>query len=131
MIRIALVQLGYESNTFAAQRAQLEDLGPAGWIAAGTVAERFTGTHTGIGGVLEGAAERHVRVVPMDLLSRGGAFNAGARVDGAVWEGAVDHICAQLAQRSSEYDGVCIAMRGGVRRRLRCHPRCGLYRHAG
>lgn len=45
MIRIALVQLGYESNTFAAQRAQLEDLGPEGWIAADTVAARFTGTH--------------------------------------------------------------------------------------
>ena len=114
MKRIALVQLGYESNTFIRRRAGLPDLAPDGWIGAQTVAARFGGSRTGIGGVLEGAAERHVRVVPMDLLSRGGAFNAGARVDGAVWEGAVDHICAQLAQRSDEYDGVCIAMHGAA-----------------
>ena len=83
MPNIALVQLGYESNTFIARRAQLTDLAPDGWIAADTVAQRFTGTRTGIGGVLAAAAEHGAQVVPMDLLSRNGAFNAGGIVDGA------------------------------------------------
>ena len=114
MIRIALVQLGYESNTFAAQRAQLEDLGPDGWIAADTVAARFAGTHTGIGGVLDGAAAQGAQVVPMDLLSRNGAFNAGTTVNDRVWREAVEHICSQLAQHAEEYDGVCAAIHGAA-----------------
>jgi len=114
MVRIAIVQLGYESNTFSVRRAQLEDLGPDGWIAADTVAARFTGTHTGIGGVLDGAAALDAQAVPMDLLSRNGAFNAGSIVDDGVWREAVERICAQLAARASEYDGVCAAMHGAA-----------------
>ena len=114
MPNIALVQLGYESNTFIAHRAQLTDLAPDGWIAADTVAARFAGTRTGIGGVLDAAAEHGAQVVPVDLLSRNGAFNAGGIVDGAVWRGAVEHICVQLAQHAAEYDGVCVAMHGAA-----------------
>ena len=114
MIRIALVQLGYESNTFSARRAHWEELGPDGWIAAGTVAERFTGTHTGIGGVLDGAAAQGAQVVPMDLLSRNGAFNAGSIVDDQVWRESVEHICSQLARHAAEYDGVCAAIHGAA-----------------
>lgn len=114
MPNIALVQLGYESNTFIARRAQLTDLAPDGWIAADTVAQRFTGTRTGIGGVLAAAAEHGAQVVPMDLLSRNGAFNAGGIVDGAVWRTAVEQICAQLGQHAAEYDGVCVAMHGAA-----------------
>ena len=113
-MRIALVQLGYESNTFAAQRAGLFDLAPDGWIAGDTVVQRFTGTGTGIGGVLEAAAQQGVQVVPMDLLSRNGAFNAGGIVDDSFWRDAVDKICAQLAARAEEYDGVCAAIHGAA-----------------
>ena len=112
MITIALVQLGYESNTMIDKRAKLQDLAPDGWIPAAEVVQRFAGKHVGISGVLDGAAQQGAQVVPMDLLSRNGAFNAGARIDGACWEQAVDHICAQLAQRRDEYDGVCISMHG-------------------
>ena len=114
MKRIALVQLGYESNTFIQRRAQLDELGPDGWIAAGTVEARFRGTHTGIGGVLDGAAAQGARVVPMDLLSRNGAFNAGSTVDDKVWREAVEHICSQLAAAAAEYDGVCAAIHGAA-----------------
>ena len=114
MKRIALVQLGYESNTFSSRRAQLQDLAPDGWIAADTVVQRFTGTRTGIGGVLEAAAQQGAAVVPMDLLSRNGAFNAGSIVDDGVWREAVDHICAQLARTAEEYDGVCAAIHGAA-----------------
>ena len=113
-MKIALVQLGYESNTFSAQRAQLRDLAPDGWIAADTVAQRFAGTRTGIGGVLEAAAAQGVQVVTMDLLSRNGAFNAGGIVDDDLWRGAVEKICSQLAERAAEYDGVCAAIHGAA-----------------
>jgi hypothetical protein len=75
MERIAIVQLGYESNTFVDTRAGLYDLAPDGWIAAETVVERFTGSRTGIGGILTALAEGGAAAVPMDLLSRNGAFN--------------------------------------------------------
>ncbi len=114
MANIALIQLGYESNTFIERRALLTDLAPDGWIAANTVVARFSGTRTGIGGVLNAAAARGARVVPMDLLSRNGAFNAGGIVDGAVWREAVEHICAQLAACEAEYDGVCAAIHGAA-----------------
>ena len=113
-MKIALVQLGYESNTFSTQRAQLQELAPDGWIAADTVAQRFTGTRTGIGGVLEAAAQQGVQVVAMDLLSRNGAFNAGSMVDDGVWREAVEHICAQLADATQDYDGVCAAIHGAA-----------------
>ena len=114
MPNIALVQLGYESNTFIARRAQLTDLAPDGWIAADTVVQRFSGTRTGIGGVLAAAAKHGAQVVPMDLLSRNGAFNAGGIVDGTVWREAVEHICCQLARHAQTYDGVCVAMHGAA-----------------
>ena len=114
MERIALVQLGYESNTFAGTRAVLEDLAPDGWIAADTVLSRFRGSRTGIGGVLQAVEEAGGSVVPMDLLSRGGAFNAGGVVDDAFWRHAVGRICRQLRERAAEYDGVCIAMHGAA-----------------
>ena len=114
MERIAIVQLGYESNTFVDTRAGLYDLAPDGWIEADTVVERFTGSHTGIGGILAALAEGGAAAVPMDLLSRGGAFNAGGIVDGAFWRSAVERICNQLTQRAAEYDGVCIALHGAA-----------------
>ena len=52
MAKIALIQLGYESNTFVDTRAGLYDLAPDGWIEAETVVERFTDSRTGIGGIL-------------------------------------------------------------------------------
>lgn len=113
-MKIALVQLGYESNTFALRRAGLADLAPDGWIPGDTVPQRFSGTRTGIGGVLEAAAEQGVQVVSMDLLSRNGAFNAGGIVDDGVWREAVEKICAQLAARAEEYDGVCAAIHGAA-----------------
>ena len=112
MIRIAIVQLGYESNTFVSTRATLPDLAPDGWIAADTVVQRFGGSRTGIGGVLAAIGEVGCTAVPMDLLSRGGAFNAGSIVDGNFWREAVERICRQLRQRGADYDGVCIAMHG-------------------
>ena len=114
MAKIALIQLGYESNTMIEKRAVLQDLAPDGWIESETVAARFCGTHTGIGGVLDAAAQHGAQVVPMDLLSRNGAFNAGGIVDGAVWRQAVDHICGQLAACAAEYDGVCAAIHGAA-----------------
>lgn len=114
MVKIALVQLGYESNTMIKRRAQLADLAPDGWIGAGEVERRFAGTRTGIGGVLDGAAQQGAQVVPMDLLSRNGAFNAGGIVDGGFWRDAVEHICHQLLVRAAEYDGVCAAIHGAA-----------------
>ena len=112
MRKIALIQLGYESNTMIEKRAVLQDLAPDGWIPAETVAARFGGTRTGIGGVLDAAAQHGAQVVAMDLLSRNGAFNAGGIVDGDVWRQAVEHICQQLAAHKTEYAGVCAAIHG-------------------
>lgn len=114
MMKIALIQLGYESNTMIEKRAVLQDLAPDGWIPAQTVAARFCGTRTGVGGVLDAAVQHGAQVVAMDLLSRNGAFNAGGIVDGAVWCQAAEHICEQLAAHAAEYAGVCAAIHGAA-----------------
>ena len=41
-MKIAMLQLGYESNTFVSGRAQIPDLGSGGWIRAETVIPTFT-----------------------------------------------------------------------------------------
>lgn len=112
MHRIAIVQLGFESNTFVSGRAGLVDLAPDGWIPGSTVISRFKDSRTGIGGILATAEEAGAAAVPMDLLSRNGAFNAGCIIDGAFWEESVAHICDELRERATEYDGVCVSLHG-------------------
>jgi len=109
-MKIAMLQLGYESNTFVSGRAQIPDLGSGGWIRAETVIPTFTGTHTAMGGILDTLAQFGDTPVPVDQLSRGGAFNAGPAMSRECIEDSIRHICAMLEE--VEFDGICCVIHG-------------------
>jgi len=112
MKRIALFQLGYETNTFIEGRAQLADLGSGGWIPGHSVEEMFAGKRAGLSGMLAAITDAGAKAVPLDSISRGGAYNAGPIISRACVEEVMDHICEELAAHADEYDGVCAAMHG-------------------
>ena len=112
MKRVALFQLGYETNTFIDGRAQLADLGSGGWIPGHTMVEVFAGKRAGLSGMLAAIADASAVAVPLDSISRGGAYNAGPIMSRECVEEAMDHICAELTARADAYDGVCAAMHG-------------------
>ena len=112
MKRIAIFQLGYETNSFISGRAQLSDLGSDGWISGSIITELFSGKRAGLSGILAAISDSGAVPVPLDSISRGGAFNAGPIMSRECVEEAMDHICAELAARAGEYDGVCAAMHG-------------------
>jgi len=107
-MRIALFQLGYETNTFMDGQVELKDIGCGHWVRA----DELTGTHTGLGGILDALKERGAEAVPMDSVTRGGAYSAGAPLSHACVEESIDHLCQELASRAGEYDAVCAAMHG-------------------
>lgn len=109
-MKIALFQLGYETNTFRPGRAEIPDLGTGDWIKGEDVIDTFKGTHTGLGGILDALDEWGAQPVPLDLISRGGAFNAGCPMSRECVEDSIAHICGELARQ--EFDGVCAVMHG-------------------
>jgi len=112
MLRIAMLQLGYETNTFMGTGALLAELGSGGWMLGGKIIETFSGTRTAFGGALAAIDDLNAIAVPMDSITRGGAFNAGRKMAKTCVQEAMDHICAQLLKRQEEYDGVYYAMHG-------------------
>ena len=110
--RIAIFQLGYETNTFISGRAQLADIGSGDWIPGSEIAELFAGKRAGLSGILAAISERRAAAVPLDSISRGGAYLAGPVMSRECVEEAMDHICAELTARADEYDAVCAAMHG-------------------
>lgn len=109
-MKIAMFQLGYESNTFVAGRAQIPDLGTGDWMRADAVVPTFAGTHTALGGILDAIAQYGDAPVPVDLLSRGGAFNAGPAMSRECIEDSIAHVCGLLSQ--VEFDGICCVIHG-------------------
>lgn len=113
MSRIALCQFGNETNTFAAGRMEIQNLCPEGWVSGGEVVERFAGTKTYLGGALRAITEAGDTPVGLDLLTMGGNFGAGPLMSAVCVQEALNHICAELAARKDEYDGVFFAVHGG------------------
>ena len=114
MSRIALCQFGNETNTFAAGRMQIKDLCAEGWIPGNTVVDRFAGTRTYLGGAIDAVKEAGDTPVGTDLLTLGGNFGAGPLLSAECVQEAVDHICAELAARKDEYDGLFFALHGAA-----------------
>ena len=112
MARIAIFQLGYETNTFAEGFAEVADMGSGGFFPGSEVISTFAGKRAGISGILAALADKGATPVPMDMITRGGAYNAGPTLSRHCVETVLDHICAELAERADEYDGLCLAMHG-------------------
>ena len=112
MERIAIFQFGYETNTFVNGLAELDDLGTGGWTPRENVLEMYRGKRAGMSGAIAAIEELGVTPVPLDCLSRSGAFNAGATISDAAATQVIDHICDELRTHFDEYDGVFYAMHG-------------------
>lgn len=109
-MKIAVFQLGYETNTFVSGKAEIPDLGSGDWLRADTILPTFTGTHTAVGGILDALRAFGDEAVPVDMISRGGAFNAGPPMSRACIEDSIAHICAQLSEK--QFDGICAVIHG-------------------
>lgn len=112
MERIAIFQFGYETNTFSAGLAELAALGTGGWTPREEVLSLFRGKRAGMSGAIAALEELGAVPVPLDSLSRAGAFNAGPTISDDAAEAVIDHICEGLRRHADEYDGVFYAMHG-------------------
>ena len=112
MERIAIFQFGYETNSLMEGSAELADLGAGGWTPGAQVIKMYTGKRAGLSGAIQAIGELGAQAVPLDSLSRYGAFNAGPTICRQAAEDVIDHICAQLHAHYEEYDGVFYAMHG-------------------
>lgn len=112
MLRIGILQLGYETNTFSRGTASLGDMGTGDWFPADAVLQTFSGSRSAVGGAIDAVRAAGETPVPLDMITRGGAFNAGPTLAAGCLEEAMDHICAQLAQTT--LDGLFYAMHGAT-----------------
>ena len=110
MLRISVIQIGYETNTFALGVAGIQQMGQ--WTPAEQVFKTFNGTRSAVGGAIDAIMAAGHQLAPVDLLSRGGAFNAGPILAAGTLENAMDRICDQLSQVMP--DGLFFAMHGAT-----------------
>ena len=110
MLKIGLLQLGYETNTFLSGYAQLKDLGSGDWIPGDQLVSLFEGKRSGISGAIDAIRQLGAIPVGIDSMSRGGAFNAGPTISKSCVEQAMDHICQQL--KTLDLDGLFFANHG-------------------
>lgn len=110
MLKIGILQLGYETNTFLAGQAKLKDLGSGDWLPGKELVSMFEGKHAGISGAIKAIREAGAEPVGIDSMSRGGAFNAGATLSRNCVEQAMDHICQCVS--GLRLDGLVLAGHG-------------------
>ncbi len=110
MLKIGILQLGYETNTFLAGQAELKDLGSGNWLPGAELISMFEGKHAGVSGAIKAIREAGAEPVGIDSMSRSGAFNAGPTLSKACVEQAMEHICQCLT--NMEIDGLFLAGHG-------------------
>lgn len=108
-MRIALLQLGYETNTFMPGFAGDEEYLCGGWIPAAEVENTVGGTGETLNGALSAVLDEGETPVFFDVVTR---YQAGATLRDATVISAMDHICAQLSEKKGSYDAVFICMHG-------------------
>lgn len=108
-MKIALLQLGYETNTFMAGTADEMDYLCGGWVPAKEVEGRIKGTGEPMNGALTAILEEGETPVFFDMVPR---YQAGATLRDSAVVGAMDHICRQLEERKGAYDAIFFCMHG-------------------
>ncbi len=113
MERIGILQLGYETNTFVPGFAKLGDMGTGDWLPAHQVIGQFSQGRSAVSGALDAIRELGAQPVPLDMMTRGGAFNAGPTLEKGTAQAAMDHICDQISSLPP-LDGLFFAMHGAT-----------------
>ncbi len=112
-MKILICQFGNETNTFVKGRLSFEKLVPDGWVPAGEVVSRFSGTQSFLGGALKAIREYGAEPLPIDLLTIGGNFGAGPLMSAECASYAVGSICEEIKKKEGQYDGIYFALHGG------------------
>ena len=99
----------HETNTFSPLATDWECFERFQLIEGEAILDVFAGTNSEIGGMLEGARELGVRLVPSIF---GGALPSGT-VRRSVLDWLVDRICAEVRQ-TSDVDGVLLVLHGAM-----------------
>lgn len=108
-MRIALLQLGYETNTFMAGTSDLRNYLSGDWVPAEQVDSLLSGTGECMNGALTAIREEGETPVFFDMAPR---YQAGATLQDEAVIAAMDHICAQLREKKGSYDGIFFCMHG-------------------
>ena len=110
MLKIGILQLGFETNTFLPGYTQLQELGSGDWLPGARLVFLFEGKRAALSGAIQALRELGAQPVGIDSMSRGGAFNAGPLMSRHCAERAMDHICSCLSGLS--LDGLFFANHG-------------------
>src|SRR5262249_32715332 len=109
MMRIAIANIYQETNTFAAMPTTLGDFAAFGLLAGGAIAERFAGTATTLGGVLEAARQLEFTAVPL-LYAQA---TPGGIVTSEAFTIISQHLASALADQGP-FDGVLLGLHGAM-----------------
>ena len=109
---ILLCQFGNETNTFAPGRLDFSMLAPQGWTEGHQVVQKFSGTRTYLGGALQAIADAGETAMPIDLVTNNGNFGAAPLMTAECAQTVMDRVCACLAERLGQFDGIYFAIHG-------------------
>lgn len=108
-LRVAFGGIWHESNTFAARPTALEDFRAYQFAEGDELFERYRGTRTELGGMIDGAARHGITLLP--------TIQAAAVPGGTIRADALDALLARLAsglRRALPLDGVVLALHGAA-----------------
>ncbi|MCQ2401556.1 MAG: M81 family metallopeptidase [Lachnospiraceae bacterium] len=108
-MRIALLQLGYETNTFMKGTAGDDMYMTGGFIPAEKVESVIGGTGEVMNGALTAIKEEGETPVFFDMVRQ---YQAGATLRDDTVIRAMDHICGQLTEKKGTYDAIFFCMHG-------------------
>ncbi len=108
-MRVAVAGLWHETHTFANTQADLEAFRQFEYLQAPEVLDYHRGKRTGVGGVIDGAAEAGLELVPV--------FTSGALPSGLVTAAAYQHLRAKIVEGLRAVlpvDGVLLLLHGAM-----------------
>src|SRR5689334_22732210 len=106
-MRVGILGIQHESNTFIATPTALEDFRRKTLLRGEAIRAAFAGGHHEVGGLFEGLAAEQVEAVPI--------FLAGATPSGVITADALDALLAMLWEdldRAGRLDGILAAVHG-------------------
>ncbi|MCX5661083.1 MAG: M81 family metallopeptidase [Planctomycetota bacterium] len=106
-MRVGIIGLQHESNTFIPQPTTLEDFRRGMLITGETVREKLETSHHEMGGFFEGLAKEKIEAVPL--------FYAAATPSGAVTDEALEAMIAMIFKgldAAEKLDGLLVAPHG-------------------
>ena len=106
--RIAIGGVWHETNTFAAEPTEFEDFERYQLASGEALIERYRGTGTELGGMIEGSARHQFELVPTVF--------AGAVPAGTISRAALDRVCDEMVKtlRSTSVDGMLVVLHGAA-----------------